>query len=279
MRFQSAVSVLFCLVLVAIAGGRVRAEMIDGIVAVVDDTIIMVSDLQERMEELGAPMNDKNAERQVLELMVEDIVVKKIYDSLGLPPVGEDEAEDLVKKSGMSRRDAESYIRKAALMDMMVRSRVVVTENMIRNYYESQEQYRGKESVHLNQILIRGDGAKAAKARAELDAGRPFAEVAKQYSDVLSSGGADIGWVAVADLSEEVSRALSTTEPGDIVGPLSMNGYQAIYQLVERGVHREKSLSEVRDEIADTLQKKHQLEAFNHWLKKMMSEYFIGIYL
>ena len=158
MRFQSAVSVLFCLVMLAIAGGRARAEMIDGIVAVVDDTIIMVSDLEERMEELDAPKNNKNAERQVLELMVEDIVVKKIYDSLGLPPVGEDEAEDLVKKSGMSRRDAESYIRKAALMDMMVRSRVVVTENMIRNYYESQEQYRGKESVHLNQILIRRRG-------------------------------------------------------------------------------------------------------------------------
>lgn len=279
MRFQSAVSVLFCLVLVAIAGGRVRAEMIDGIVAVVDDTIIMVSDLQERMEELGAPMNDKNAERQVLELMVEDIVVKKIYDSFGLPPVGGDEAEDLAEKSGMSRRDAESYIRKAALMDLMVRSRVVVTENMIRNHYEGQEQYRGKESVHLNQILIRGDEAKAARARAELNAGRPFAEVAKQYSDVLSSGGADIGWVAVADLSEEVLHALSAAKPGDIVGPLAMNGYQALYQLLERGVYREKPLSEVREEITETLQKKYQLEAFNHWLKKMMSEYFIGIYL
>ncbi len=279
MRFQSAVSVLFCLVLVMIAGSRARAEMIDGIVAVVDDTIIMVSDLQERMEVLGAPEDDKNVERQVLELMVEDIVVKKIYDSLGLPPVGDDEAEDFAKKSGMSRQDAESYIRKAALMDMMVRSRVVVTENMVRNYYETQEQYRGKESVHLNQILIRGDEAKAARARAELDAGLPFAEAAEQYSDVMASGGADIGWVAAADLSEEVSGALSTAEPGDIVGPLSMNGYLALYQLVERGVHREKPLSEVKHEITATLQKKYQLEAFNHWLKKMMSEYFIGIYL
>lgn len=279
MRFQSAVSVLLCLILVVIAGGRAHGEMIDGIVAVVDDTIIMVSDLQERMEALGAPPNDKMAERQVLELMVEDIVVKKIYDSLGLPPVGDREAEDFSKKSGMNRQDAESYIRKAALMDLMVRSRVVVTENMIRTYYESQEQYRGKESVHLNQILIRGDETRTARARAELDSGQPFVEVAKRYSDFMVSGGADIGWVAVTDLSEEVSRALSTAKPGDIVGPLSMNGYQAIYQLVERGVHSEKPLNEVRDEITATLQKKYQLEAFDHWLKKMMSEYFIGVYL
>ena len=250
MRFQSAVSVLLCLILVVIAGGRAHGEMIDGIVAVVDDTIIMVSDLQERMEALGAPPNDKMAERQVLELMVEDIVVKKIYDSLGLPPVGDREAEDFSKKSGMIRTD-----------------------------YESQEQYRGKESVHLNQILIRGDETRTARARAELDSGQPFVEVAKRYSDFMVSGGADIGWVAVTDLSEEVSRALSTAKPGDIVGPLSMNGYQAIYQLVERGVHSEKPLNEVRDEITATLQKKYQLEAFDHWLKKMMSEYFIGVYL
>jgi len=264
---------------ITLSGGPARGEIIDGIVAVVDDKIIMVSDLKERMESLGAPPNDKKAERQVLELMVEDIVVKKIYDSLGLPPVGEKEAENLAEQSGMDIVDARSYIRKATLMDMMVRSRVVVTENMIRAYYENQPQYRGRDSVRINQILVKEDRTKAGQARAELDEGRPFAEVAKKYSDVLSSGSADIGWVAVADLSDEVRGALSPAKPGDIVGPLSMNGYLVIYQLMDRGVHGGKSLEDARDEITATLQKQHQLEAFDHWLKKMMSEYFIGIYI
>ena len=214
-RFRSAVSILVCLALVAIAGGGAHAEKIDGIVAVVDDTIIMVSDLEERMKELGAPADSKKVERQVLELMVEDIVVRKIYTSLGLPPVSEQEAQDLSEKSGMTVRDAGSYIRKAALMEMMVRSRVVVTENMIRNHYENQPQYRGRDSVRLNQILIRKDSAKAARALDELNAGKPFAEVAGRYSDVLSSGSADIGWVAVEDLSEELRASMKAEKPGD----------------------------------------------------------------
>lgn len=278
-RFRSAVSILVCLALVAIAGGGAHAEKIDGIVAVVDDTIIMVSDLEERMKELGAPADSKKVERQVLELMVEDIVVRKIYTSLGLPPVSEQEAQDLSEKSGMTVRDAGSYIRKAALMEMMVRSRVVVTENMIRNHYENQPQYRGRDSVRLNQILIRKDSAKAARALDELNAGKPFAEVAGRYSDVLSSGSADIGWVAVEDLSEELRASLKAAKPGDVVGPLSVSGYTAFYQLIERGVHGARPLEEVRNEITADLQKKYQLEAFNHWLKKMMSQYFIGIYI
>ena len=221
----------------------------------------------------------RQRERQVLELMVEDIVVRKIYTSLGLPPVSEQEAQDLSEKSGMTVRDAGSYIRKAALMEMMVRSRVVVTENMIRSHYENQPQYRGRDSVRLNQILIRKDSAKAARALDELNAGKPFAEVAGRYSDVLSSGSADIGWVAVEDLSEELRASLKAAKPGDVVGPLSVSGYTAFYQLVERGVHGARPLEEVRNEITADLQKKYQLEAFNHWLKKMMSQYFIGIYI
>ena len=37
--------------------------------------------------------------------------------------------------------------------------------------------------------------------------------------------------------------------------------------------------SELRDEIIEKLQSKYQQEAFQHWLDKMMSEYFIGVYI
>lgn len=279
MRFRSAVSALVFLAVMAFTGGRAAGEMIDGIVAVVDDTIIMASDLHERMESLGAPAYDLDTQRQVLDLMVEDIVVKKIYESLGLPPVADEEASELSEQSGMSISDARSYIRKAALMDLMVRSRVVVTENMVRSYYESQPQYQGKESVHLNQILMQGSPERLEYALEELDQGAAFEEVAKRYSDVLVSGSPDIGWVAVEDLSPEVRSALEAVQPGDVVGPLDMNGYQALYELLERGTHGGTSFEEVRDEITAELQRKYQVEAFDHWLEKMMSEYFIGIYI
>ncbi len=263
-----------------IAWGNARAEKIDGIVAVVDNAIIMNSDLHKKMAELGAPMASRTAEKQVLELMVEDIVIAKIYKSMGLPPVGDNEAQAFAESQKVSLETAKSYIMKSALMDIMVKSKVVVTGNMIRNYYLSREEYQGENAVHLRQILVTGDGSKVESALKELESGGDFEEVAKKYSDVLSSGTSDIGWIPIDDLSEEIRNGVSNAGPGDIIGPITVGAdRQALYQFVEKGFSGQKSLDEVRDEIADILEKKYQQEAFSHWLQKMMSEYFIGIYI
>jgi len=256
-----------------------HAEKIEGIVAVVDETIIMISDLKERMDELGAPPNNRAAQRQVLDLMVETIVVEKIYRSLGFPEVNRDEAEQYAGQAGVSVNDAVSLIMKSALMDMMVRSRVVITENMIQEYYDSHDEYSGRASVHLKQILIKGDEQKAQQALAALEKGREFDEVAVEFSDVLVSGSADIGWVAIESLSESISDAVAVAQPGEVVGPIFMNDFYAIVEFMEKGVSGKKSLEEVRQEIAGKLETKYQQEAFQHWLEKMMSEYFIGVYI
>jgi len=280
MRFQSAVSVLFCLVMLAIAGGRARAEMIDGIVAVVDNSIIMNSDLHKKMDELGAPDDSLRTQKQVLELMVEDLVIKKIYNSMGLPPVNDAEAKSYAESQKISVENAKNLIMKSTLMDLMVRSRVVITDNMIKEYFDSHEEYAGKESVRLRQILISGDGAKVQKASEELKSGRPFEEVAKQYSDVLASGKSDIGWTPIEDLSDDIRIRVSNGKAGDIIGPVPVSREgQAIYQIVEKGIRGNKSLEEAKEEITGVLVRKYQEEAFNHWLRKMMSAYFIGIYI
>ncbi len=212
--------------------------------------------------------------------MVEDIVIGKVYKSMGLPPVADKEAEAFAKSQNVSLETAKSYIMKGTLMDIMVKSRVVITGNMIKNYYVSHDEYQGKSAVRLKQILVKGDDSKVRNALEELHAGATFDMVAKKYSDVLASGSSDIGWIAIDDLSDEVKSSISDAKPGDIIGPITMSGNrQAVYQFVEKGFSGRKSLDEVSDEISDILVKKYQQEAFNHWLEKMMSEYFIGIYI
>jgi hypothetical protein len=279
-RYLSGYCALLGAVLVMIAWGQARAELIDGIVAVVDSSIIMDSDLHKKMAELGAPDDSARTQKQVLELMVEDIVIKKIYDSLGLPPVNDAEAKKFAESQKIPLESSKNYIMKGTLMDLMVRSRVVITDKMIKDYYESHDEYLGKESVRLCQILISGDDTKVNKASDELKSGRPFEEVAKQYSDILASGKSDIGWTPIEDLSDNIRGRISDAKAGDVIGPVSVSGGgQAIYQIVAKGITGSKSLKEVRGEITETLVKKYQEEAFNHWLHKMMSEYFIGIYI
>lgn len=266
--------------ILACMAGPAQARMIDGIVAVVDNRIILDSDLRRKMDELGAPLDSREAERQVLELMVEDIVIEKIYKSFGIPPVNEADAKNASEQMKCSVQTARNYLMKGTLMDMMVRSRVVVTENMIKTYYDSRPEYRGKESIRLEQLVVTGDDGKMGKAVDELRAGTPFGEAAKKYSEALSSGSPDIGWIPVEDLSEELTVLLAKAKAGETVGPVASDGgRKTLYHVVEKKVVGTKTLDDARGDIQKTLERKYQQEAFTYWLHKMMTQYFIGIYI
>ncbi|HVN72062.1 MAG TPA: peptidylprolyl isomerase, partial [Desulfomonilia bacterium] len=174
---------------------------------------------------------------------------------------------------------AQSLIKKTTLMDLMVKSRVVVTETMIRDYYDSHKEYAGTESLHLKQILIKNDPGKANKALEEIKHGLPFDEAAKTYSDMLIGGNADIGWIQIADLAPEVRKMLEPAKPGDLVGPINLNENSLIYQVLERGISGGKPIDEVKVDIVETLQDKYRQEAFDHWLKMIMGDHYIGIYM
>jgi parvulin-like peptidyl-prolyl isomerase len=164
-------------------------------------------------------------------------------------------------------------------MEMMVKSRIVVTESMIKDYYVSHKTYAGSESLHLKQILIKKDAVKANKALEDLHRASPFDEVAKAYSDLMAGDNPDIGWIAVDDLANEARTALAAGKPLDIVGPITLGENILIYQIIERGVSGGKPIDEARDEIVETLQEKFRNEAFEHWLKMIMGDHYIGIYM
>ncbi|MGC9323275.1 MAG: peptidylprolyl isomerase [Desulfomonilia bacterium] len=256
-----------------------HAEMVDGIVAVVDDRVIMYSDLQSKMRDLGIPQQDRSMKNQVLQLMVEDLIVEKIYKSLGLPAVELNEAQEVAAQTGTDIASATSLVMKSTLMDMMVKSRVVVTESMIQSYYQNSDTYTGRKSLHLKQILFKENREKAHKAIEELRSGRDFDDAAREYSDILGSGSSDIGWVAITQLSQAAKEALVDANPGDIVGPIDINDFSIIYQVQEKGIIGHKSLEDVKEEITQILETKSRQEAFDHWLKRIMTDHFIGIYL
>lgn len=261
-----------------------RSEMIDGIVAVVDDTVIMYSDVLRKMRDLGAgdlgdAEHERNAQRQVLQVMIEDAVVNKVYRRMGLQPVDLRHAEQAARDMNIDIASARSMLMKSTLMDIMVKSRVVVTEAMIREYYEHTKEYAGVPSVRLKQILVRSDADKAGRALDEIRSGRGFDEVAASHSELLVSGSPDIGWVALDHLAPEAHAVIEKAGPGDVVGPVTVDGTTLIFQVVDRGVSGATPLEEVRDEIVESLQDRYRTEAFNYWLRMIMTEHYIGIFL
>jgi parvulin-like peptidyl-prolyl isomerase len=279
--FRSVTLVLPCVtaVLFVLWCSPARGEMIDGIVAVVDDKVIMHSDLVKKMQEIGAQGYDPSVARQVLQIMVEDVIVDKVYRGMGLPKIDIGHAEEVAKGMNIDIVSAQSVIKRNSLMEIMVKSRIVVTESMIKDYYDSHEAYSGLESLHLKQILIKKDAEKATKAIEDLRKAVPMDEVAKAYSDLTAGDTPDIGWIPIKDLANEARTPLANGKPGDIVGPVTVGENILIYQIMERGVSGGKPLDEARDEITEALQEKFRNEAFEHWLKMIMGDHYIGIYM
>jgi parvulin-like peptidyl-prolyl isomerase len=104
--------------------------------------------------------------------------------------------------------------------------------------------------------------ARALEARAELIQGKPFAEVAKTYSDdpTAAENAGDLGMLIVDNLSVDFAEALRTMKPGDLSEPVRTNfGYHLIkYESLTKG--RPYKFAEVRDSIV--------AEVKENWLKE-----------
>lgn len=259
--------------------GFAAADTIEGIVAVVDDRLIMRTDLDARMEALGLDPDDHAKSLKVLDLMVQEIVIEKTYRKFGLPPIDPAQVTAVASQNKTTFDTARAAVMRKTLMDMMVSSRVVVTPQMVKDYYEATPAYSGRVSVHLKQIAVKGDLSKIEPAMAEIKAGKTFDEAAVAHSELLRNGSSDIGWVAIADLHERARTALEKAKPGDILGPVEINDYACIFQVVARELRGKRDLEEVKPEIIDKLEDKLREEAFDHWLKQTTDEHFIGIYL
>lgn len=260
-------------------GGAALADTIEGIVAVVDDRLIMRSDLNARMEALGLDPDDHALALKVLDVMVEDIVVTKTYQKFGLPPLDQVQISAVASQNKTDLESAQGALMRKFLTDMMVSSRVVVTPQMVKGYYDATPLYSGRLSVHLKQIAMQGDLARADVPMSAIKAGKPFDEVAQAHSDILTGGSPDIGWVAVEDLDPAARTVVEKAKPGDIVGPVRIKDYACIFQVVAQEFRGKQDLEEVRAEITEKLENQIRAEAFEHWLKQTISEHFIGIYL
>jgi peptidyl-prolyl cis-trans isomerase C len=136
-------------------------------------------------------------------------------------------------------------------------------------YRASPGKYAEKDVVHTMQILVdtrcrTPDAAKARamEARAEVLSGKPFAEVAKKYSDdpTVSRNAGDVGPLMIDQLAPAFAEAVSKMKPGELSEPVLTNfGYHVI-RLESFRKGRQFQFSEVRASLLADLKE--------DWLKQ-----------
>jgi peptidyl-prolyl cis-trans isomerase SurA len=297
-----------------------RAEVVDRVVAVVNDDIVLLSELDKALipyyqkiaatgySEAQARQMRFKAREDVLAQMVNETLTAQEIKRLGLT-VGNAEIDSMIERikevnyltdealraallrEGTTladyREELKEQLLRTKLVNIEVKSKIVVTTADIKAYYDDHaDRFAGEMAYHLRNIMLAiPDAATAPAVRkrmeaivAELKAGRAFADAARQYSEsVLAAEGGDLGKISLSTLSEEIRDALDGLKEGDFTDILVTDQGLQLFFIESMESAGGRSLAEASAEIEDTLFKQIVDAKFNTWLENLRSQAHIKL--
>ncbi|MGD8366869.1 MAG: SurA N-terminal domain-containing protein [Desulfobacterales bacterium] len=233
-----AVVAAVCMVFSGLASRAAFAEVVDRIVAVVNDDIILLSELQEKLKPYADKLESMGYSEEKQQLMLtklrNDLLDKLIEERLtdqqvkskGIS-VSEDEIDSAIDRikeirslsdeqlrqalenEGMNmeayRRQMREQLTRSKLLDYEIKSKIVVTEEDIEKYYEEHlDQYGGEKKYHLRTILMRVPSFATEMGKNEVR--RKMENVYQQLKD-----GADF-----AEMARRYSESSLAADGGDL---------------------------------------------------------------
>ena len=321
MEIIKRLAICFILILCFIAVNTAdSAEVVDRVVAVVNDDIITLSELNQlakpyadKIKTLGYPIEK---ERKMLFKVRDDILNQLIDQKLTDQEikrlkisVSENEIDAAVERmkeityytdeelrqelagqgSNMEeyRKNIKEQILRAKLVNREIKSKIVITKQDVKSYYETHsDKYCGEKKYRLQNIIMKvssfADKAKKFSIQkrmeavlAKLKAGQPFEEMAKSYSE--SSGTCNLGLFAINELSPQLQEAIKGLGVGEFTSVLDTDyGYQIFY-ISEVVDSPGKSLEEVTAEIEEKLFREIVDKKFRSWLDDLHKKAHIKI--
>jgi peptidyl-prolyl cis-trans isomerase SurA len=238
-------------------------ETLDRVAATVEGEVVTLSEIEERAgpeyERAGElpPGKERDearaaALRRAFDLLVAEKLLAKEAKALGLEVTEQqvDAAvddirtrnrfsdEDLTRalsQQGLDRAAFRAQVRRELetfqVVQQRVRGRVKVSDEDLRNYYQSHPQeFEGEEEIHVRHIFLPlaedASAAEEAKARAagakvidRLEKGEDFARVARQVSKGPSAeDGGDLGWLRRGTIQKTLEDAAFSLKNGQISG-------------------------------------------------------------
>ena len=309
--------ILFLLVSFA---GVSQAAVVERIVAVVNNEIITLTELNkeaepfiERIEKTykGSEKDRviEETRKTVLNRMVDTILVKQeakrlnivvkdsdvtnmINEMLKSRKMTMEQFKVMLAKDGLSlesyMEEAKDHLVRGRLANREIRSKVMVTEQEIGEYYKQhREEYEGREQVKLRQIVIlcptTAPLEKKREARAEIEsimarlkAGEKFEVLAAKYSPQL---GGEMGFVEKGAMLQPVEDAAFKLKVGEVSDIVESPAGFHIIQLLDRRGAGIKSLQSVREEILNKLTLEKSEKKFEEWMTDLRKKSHIEIRL
>jgi peptidyl-prolyl cis-trans isomerase SurA len=291
-----------------------QEEVMDRIVAIVNDDIVTLSQLEtaadpyrkniETSQESSARKKELMGQMyaQVLNQLVENSLVVQEAKRMGIAvdDADVDRAVENFKKEhnldqerlelglaaqGMTLEQYRERIREQITQSMIVsravRAKIVVTDEEVNAYYKKHyQEFKGKKKYHLKNIIVK-DSTALATVQAKLARGVDFYRVAQDDSiGSNASSGGELGTFDISSFSSEIKDALDGVGEGQYTRPVDMGGaFQILYVADIISMGQGPVQEEVEKQIQDILYREHGEAQFKKWMETLKSSAHIKLML
>ena len=281
-----------------------RAEIVEKVVAVVNERTVTLSELREDIRDSARNPSEVDG-KEALDEMIDRILLdhqafarkvtvsdaevetsmKRRREVLGLDDesiAAELEKQNMTEKSFFRQWKYQLLSRK--LLDSSMQGSIAVTEREIEDYHREhygEEDMVSGERTRIAHVLItreREDALGKIQRVAELArGGEPFEKLAGEFSmdEASAQRGGDLGYFAEGDLVSELESAAAETPAGEISGPVETDlGYHVI-KVLERSGDAKTSVSRYRDRIRQEIYMKKVEEFVSSWLSNLRETSYV----
>ncbi len=217
------------------------------------DTIVAERLLADEAKSLQIEVTDAQ-----VDAAIGDIKSRNHFDDAQLDRALSEQGLTRVEFRAQIRRELETF----QVLQYKVRGRVKLSDDDVRNYYQTHPQeFGGEPEVHVRHIFLplpeSASAAEEQKVRAEgekvlarLKAGEDFAKVARQVSKGPSAGdGGDLGWLRRGTVQKALEDVAFKLEAGQISGLVRAGPGLHVIKVEERRTGGGKKYEDVAEEI------------------------------
>lgn len=282
------------------------AEVVDRIVAIINDSIITMSELNAAtaialdklsLEEKTDSKKTVELKSRILDSLIEQKLIKQASDKAGIE-ISEREVdnavEDVKKQNDMTqdalllalaqngltyreyREQLKEQIRQVKFINKEFRSKIGIQSEEIEDYYKQNiDEFIGPATYRIQMIFVPSNDKTLMKKRLDiikdgLARGADFGELAREYSEgPEASKGGDLGYLKSGELDSALEDIVKKLKRNEVTPQVTMPEGVYIIKLLDSRLPEPRTLPEVTPIIHDRLFKKIMDERFNFWLKEV----------
>ena len=280
-----------------------NASVDEGIVGIVNNDVIFLSDLRNHIKDSGVTSANKEVQRKYLkelaDLKLLEIQAKRMGISLTEEQLDKIE-ENFIKTNTKEKVDSEiartginlyrirfgwknQYLQES-ISAIILRSKIVISEEETTKFYLSNYgELKEQNLANLHIIFIKNDPESKNKVIEFVELINNEESFITNLEEFIKNGyflpeSKSLGYISIDDLNDEISESIAKSKLKELVGPFK-DGNKIKYFYVNEKIIGDSEYFNLRDEIKKTIGDEKQYEVLDDWFQDLRDNAYISLRL